>query len=91
MSFTQDHKNTTPISFGTECNNRVAKVFIEELIDELPEILEEMGLSEKPTTGDRETTHYCAPNGKLSLEGGPVPQWMESDTTAADILEGDGR
>ena len=89
MGSPQEHKNTSPILVG----GNYATEFITQLIDDLPEILEQLHNSEyrNTTAGDEVTTHYVDRDGDLSLEGEPVTEWMVSDLTCADILEGDGR
>lgn len=38
--------------------------------------------------GDPTVGHYISDDGRLSLEG-DITEWIDSDTTAADLLDGD--
>lgn len=58
------------------------------------EIINEHLISDihRPKCGDETVSHYVDPDGDVSFEGAGAPtEWLVSDTTAVDLLEGDGR
>lgn len=90
MSFTPDDINSRSNCVGREApggdlSEWLGNVDFDEVLAELTHRVEGM-----PVTGDPDVDHVVV-GGDLNLEGEEVTEWLESDLTCADILEGDGR